>query len=204
MIALIRCKRTNPEYQAIRDRHYVPNKGTHGQQLHYLIRLDNRTVGIISGASCVYAVKARDDYFGLSKDNKKVALPSIINNTVFRLENHEVKNLATMVLSLWRKTIANDWEDRYGVKVHGFETFVVEEDYRKGTLYKADNWDFLGYTAGSTKSHNGLENKSVRVDTTVKMIYCKKIRNTNLSTQYQPTWNLKKKIEDKTQMELFQ
>jgi len=31
------------------------------------------------------------------------------------------------------------WEDLYGVPVIGFETFVVEEDWRKGTLYRADN-----------------------------------------------------------------
>lgn len=70
-IELTRCKRSNPEYQAIRDRHYIPNRGTFGQQIHYLIKLDGETVGIISGASAVYAVKSRDDYFGLTKENKK-------------------------------------------------------------------------------------------------------------------------------------
>jgi hypothetical protein len=193
IIDLQRCKRTDPKYQEIRDRHYVPNKGTHGQQLHYLVLVDGEVVGIISGASCVYAVKSRDDYFGLNKDNKKVALPSIINNVVFRLERHDIPNLATQVLSLWRKRVSVDWEERYKVKVHGFETFVVEEDYRKGTLYKADNWDFCGYTSGNTKVHShGLGNKGERVSATIKMIYCKKISKTSLSTSYTPTWNLKK------------
>ncbi len=62
----------------------------------------------------------------------------------------------------------------------GFETFVVEEDYRKGTLYKADNWTFVGETFGSTKTHNGLINKSERLITNKKLIYCK--------------WNSKKPI----------
>jgi hypothetical protein len=191
-IELHRVKRTDPRYQEIRDRHYVPNKGTHGQQLHYLIAVDDEIVGIISGASCVYAVKARDDYFGLTKENKKVALPSIINNVVFRLERHDIPNLATQVLSLWRKRVAVDWEERYKVRVHGFETFVVEEDYRKGTLYKADNWEFVGNTFGSTKAHNhGLASRGERVPTITKMIYCKKIPKTSLSTSYTPTWNKK-------------
>lgn len=190
-IELVRCKRTDATYQDIRNRHYVPNRGTHGQQLHYLVKLDSEIVGIISGASSVWAVKSRDDYFGLNKDNKRVALPSIINNTVFRLEKH-LPNLATSVLSRWRKTIAIDWEDRYKVKVHGFETFVVEEDYRKGTLYLADNWVYLGETAGSTKTHKGLNTKSQRLQTSVKMVFGKKIPNTVLSTAYTPTWNLKK------------
>ena len=125
-IELVHCKRTDLTYQEIRNRHYVPNRGTHGQQLHYLIKLDGQVVGIISGASSVWAVKSRDEYFGLDKNNKKVALPSIINNVVFRLEVH-IPNLATQVLKTWRNRISQDWENRYKVKVHGFETFVVEE-----------------------------------------------------------------------------
>lgn len=186
-ISLVRCKRTDPTYQEIRNRHYVPNRGCHGQQLHYLIYLDGNVVGIISGASSVWAVKSRDEYFGLSRENKQVALPSIINNVVFRLETH-LPNLATQVLKLWRGTISKDWEERYKVKVHGFETFVVEEDFRKGALYKADNWDFLGQTVGSTKSHKGLNNPAERVSTTPKLVFAKKIPNTSLSTSYTPTW----------------
>jgi len=188
-IDLLCCKRTNAQYQEIRDRHYVANRGCIGQQLHYLIIIDNKVGGIISGASCVYAVKARDEYFGLTKENKKSSLPSIINNVVFRLEIH-IPNLATQVLSRWRKQVAIDWEERYGVKVHGYETFVVEEDFRKGTLYKADNWDFLGYTCGSAKLHNNILNKFSRYKTPIKMIYAKKIPKTHLSTSYTPTWNL--------------
>lgn len=189
MLSLLRCKRTDPEYQSIRDRHYVPNRGCHGQQLHYLIKIDFDTVGIISGASSVWAVKSRDIFFGLTKDNKRKGLPSIINNVVFRLERHE-KNLATQILSLWRKTIAIDWEKKYGVSVYGFETFVIENDIRKGALYKADNWVFLGETAGSTKAHKGLENKSTRSETCKKLIFAKKIKGRSLSTEYTPTWNL--------------
>jgi len=188
-INLVRCKRTDPLYQDIRNRHYVANKGCHGQQLHYLIYLDDNLVGIISGASSVWAVKSRDEYFGLTKENKKVALPSIINNVVFRLETH-LPNLATQVLSVWRKIISVDWEEHYKVKVHGFETFVVEEDFRKGALYKADNWDFLGQTYGNTKTHKGLSTPSERISTTPKLIFAKKIPKTSLSTSYTPTWNL--------------
>lgn len=190
-LRLERCKRTDPRYVEIRNRHYVLNKGCHGQQIHYLIFYNEILVGIISGASSVWAVRARDDFFGLTRENKRKGLPSIINNVVFRLEFHE-PNLATKVLSLWRKTIAKDWEERYNVKVHGFETFVVEEDFRKGCLYKADNWIFLGETFGSTKKHNGLENKSERVATSKKLIFAIKIKNTKLSTEYEATWNKKK------------
>ena len=93
---------------------------------------------------------------------------------------------------MWRRQISIDWEEKYHVSVFGFETFVVEEEYRKGSLYKADNWVFLGETSGNTKSHKGLENKSVRVETTKKLIYAKKIKGRKLSTEYNSTWNKRK------------
>lgn len=186
-VQLERCKRSDPRYQAIRDRHYVPNHGCIGQQIHYLITLDGEVVGIISGASAVFGVKSRDNYFGLTPQNKRAGLPSIVDNVVYRLEAHK-PNLATQVLAMWRKQICIDWEERYKVKVHGFETFVIENDVRKGTLYKADNWDFVGITAGSTKTHKGIATPAKRIATEQKLVSCKKVPNTELSTEYHATW----------------
>jgi hypothetical protein len=42
------CKSSDPRYQDIRDRHYVPNKGTQGQQLHFIIHYKGQIAGIIS------------------------------------------------------------------------------------------------------------------------------------------------------------
>ena len=149
--------------------------------------LEDEVVGIISGASAVYAVKARDDYFGLNKDNKRPGLNSIINNVVFRLEKN-IKNLGSQILALWRKTIARDWGAKYGVKVHGFETFIIGNEVRFGALYKADNWDYVGMTSGSTKTHKGINNKGGRQETCQKMIFCKKIPKTKLCSEYTSTW----------------
>lgn len=186
---LVECKRTHPVYQEIRNRHYIPNNGAVGQQIHYLIYIDKNIVGIISGGAATYAVKSRDDYFGITKDNRKVALNGIVDNTVFRLEEN-LPNLGTQVLAMWRKKIAVDWETRYGVKVCGFETFIVEEPYRKGSMYKADNWDFVGYTCGSTKFHqSGIYKKFERIEVGKKLVFCKRIKGVELPTQYFSTWN---------------
>ena len=186
-IILEKVKRTDPRYQDIRNRHYVANRGCHGQQMHYLVLLEKRVVGIISGASSVYAVKSRDEFFGLTSDNKRVALNCIVNNVVFRLEEH-LPNLGTQVLSMWRKQIAIDWESKYGVRVHGFETFVVEEEWRKGSMYRADNWQAVGITVGSTKVHKGLNTPHTRVATTPKLVFCRKVPRTKLCTKYTSTW----------------
>lgn len=196
---LIMCGRSDPAYKRIRDRHYVPNNGCIGQQLHYLIEDEGEVVGIISGCSSTWGVKPRDEFFGLTAENKSVALPSIINNCVYRLEKHTM-NLATRVLAMWRKQIAHDWSARYSVIVHGFETFVVPSEIRTGALYRADNWTYLGETQGSAKTHNGIENKSERKKTETKLIFAIKVPNTRLSTDYHATW---RKVDNPNQMELF-
>ncbi len=195
-IALVRCKRSDPEYQSIRDRHYIPNKGSIGQQLHYLIYLEKEIVGIISGGSAAYATRSRDDFFGITKENRTVALNGIIDNTVFRLERN-LPNLGTQVLSLWRRKVAEDWEEKYHVTPCGFETFIIENDSRKGAMYKADNWTFVGETSGSTKVHNhGADKAAERVGSVRKLVFCKWIRGRHLPVEYHATWNLKKTPED--------
>ena len=194
-IRLRQCKRSCDAYQEIRNRHYIPNHGAVGQQIHYLIYIDGEISGIISGGSAAYAVKCRDDYFGLKKENRTVALNGIIDNTVFRLENN-IPNAGTQILSLWRKTIAEDWYNIYGVKVCGFETFIIENDRRKGAMYRADNWDFCGETQGSTKFHqSGIEKHFERVNVGKKLVFCKKIRGGQLPTEYFASWNSKGAIQ---------
>jgi hypothetical protein len=139
--------------------------------LHYVIWYREEIVGVISGGSAAFAVKPRDEFFGLDlcksfdehfKDERG-ELPSIrngmlgtiINNTVFRLEMRE-DNLATRILARWRRQVVTDWRERYDDWVLGFETYVVENEHRVGTCYRADNWTLVGRTTGD------------------KMIYCKK------------------------------
>jgi hypothetical protein len=190
-IKLIRCGTGNKEYQKIRDRHYIPNRGCIGQQIHYLIYLDTLVIGIISGASATYMVKSRDDYFGINNENRNIALNSIINNNIFRLELHQ-KNLATQILKLWRNKISKDWEKKYKIKVAGFETFVLEVEHRKGTVYKADNWIYLGKTKGQSKIHNhGIGNIRETKKVEPKLIYAIKTNN-KICSEYKGTWNHKK------------
>ena len=204
-IKLILCSRGDPQYQEFRDKHYVTNRGCHGQQLHYLVFIGEELKGIISGASAVYSVKARDDFFGITKENRRAQLNSIINNVVFRLEDAP-KNAATQVLSQWRKQIARDWEFLYGVPVAGFETFVIEgseddqglvctDKERTGALYLADNWTALGLTAGSTKAHGkgGMESTSTRRQVCRKLILAIKIKGVPLCEEYQSSWKDKER-----------
>ena len=175
MIELILCSRSDIQYQEIRNRHYVSNNGTIGRQLHYKIKYDGELVGIITGASAVWACKPRDDYFGITKENRQNTINKIICNTVFRLENN-VKNLGSQILSKWRKQVIKDWTERYREPPIGYETFIFGEN-RFGALYKADNWNYCGDTKGSAKCKpHGAYNKGERKITEIKMCFCKKLK----------------------------
>ena len=205
-IDLALCQRTHPAYLDFRDRHYISNSGCHGQQLHYLIMIDGQLHGILSGASAVYGVKSRDEFFGIAKERelRHAQLSSLVCNVVYRLENAP-RNAATQALALWRKRIAADWEALYQVKVAGFETFVIEgshddremvctDRHRTGALYRADNWEMLGVTAGNTKVHStaassgGMGAAHTRKQVCRKLIFAKKVKNVALATSYQSTW----------------
>ena len=211
MIELKIVKRTDERYVQIRDRHYIPNRGCHGQQLHYLVYDDGDLAGIISGASAVYGCAPRDTFFALSKERKikQAQLNQIINNVVFRLEKTR-PNLASMVLARWRRQISEDWKYLYQVDVVGFETFVIEErregmSDRLGTLYLADNWTAVGMTKGNTKAHEttsgsgGMNAKHTRRETVPKIILCKRNKNVKFIDTYTSSWKDKDKSKELAQ-----
>lgn len=227
------CVLTDPRYQAIRERHYVRNKGVHAQQVHFLVNFKGEDVGIISGSSCVYATPARDKFFGITSENREKVLRGIINNVVFRINPEKSeKNLATRTLALWRKVAPKIWEDIYQVSVYGFETLVIEKrehiteggegsvpfkddpekekwrlsvfgDFKNspGTLYKADNWTFVGPTEGNTKEHDdvGLNKAFKRTKVDPKNVWCKWRDGFSKPVESEtiPTWQANQKWRNK-------
>jgi len=192
---LMLVRRSNHLYRQFRKAHYIPDHGVVGQQLQYLIFYGTEVVGVIGGSSAVYSNESRDEFFDLSedKDIKTTQLNSIINNNIFRLEYH-APNLASMVLSTWRKQIAKDWEYLYGVEVGGFETFIIESKLwsgktRNGGCYRADNWNLVGITKGyQEKNVRGREHNSKNLKSK-KLVYCKWIKDKELCTEYNTSWN---------------
>lgn len=181
MVTLQQVSISNTKYQNIRNRHYVDNNGIIGRQIHHLIFLNGdefgeQPIGIISGSSCVYCCKPRDEFFGINKENRIEKIGQIINNAVFRLEHNE-PNLGSRILSIWRKQVVKDWYKQYKINPIGFETFVYGES-RHGTVYKADNWKHVGMTSGfARKTLGGIEDKTRmrHIPTNKKLIFCKNI-----------------------------
>jgi hypothetical protein len=180
-------------------------RGHHGQQIHYLIWYETadgwKNVGAISGGSAVYATGVRDEFFHITKENREKVINGIIDNTLFRLELRET-NLASIIVSLWRKVVVKDWEGLYGVKPYGFETFVEYGEVdaytqRVGGLYIADNWTRVGETSGTAKNHVGIGltgglhgNPFTRENVSKKIVLCKWINpfTEPQTCEYKSSW----------------
>ena len=169
--------RSDSRYKKIRDQHYIANSGCIGRQIHFLVHYQNAVAGIISAASPVYATAVRDEFFGINKQNRHAALDGIVNNVVFRMtvdKKHLAGHLAGQVLRTWRNVVPHYWYQMYGKIVYGFETFVVEDGDRNGVLYRGDNWNYVGTTAGVAKLRNGIDKPADKWEETVpKLVYCR-------------------------------
>ena len=195
-------KNSNPLYIEYRKKHYIPNRGVVGQQLQYLIFYGGEVVGVIGGASAVYKSEDRDAFFGLSEEKylKTRQLNSLINNNIFKLD-YPAPNLASIVLKMWRKQIAKDWETLYGVEVYGYETFVIEErlwngQTRNGGCYRADNWELVGITKGYGKTNTRGRTHNNKLLQKKKLIYCHKNKGKKLCTEYETSWGDNTKIKE--------
>jgi len=142
--------------------HYPNSKGIPGRSLCYLVYDGPALIGIIAANSPPSNYRVFRDFFNCDNDN------CFVNNNVFRMIRHE-KNLATKVLSRFRRRVRDDYQEKYGEKLIGIVTFV--EPPRTGALYKADNWTYLGMTQGKQMRRDKETWAKVFSDGTTKHIY---------------------------------
>jgi hypothetical protein len=62
-----------------------------------------------------------------------------------------VPHLASHVLALVARRIAEDWQQKYGHRLALLETFVEQPRFA-GTCYRAANWVRVGETTGRTRN----------------------------------------------------
>jgi hypothetical protein len=132
--------------------HYLGAGPLCGAQIRYLIRDSyDRILGGLSFSASAIAVKDRDKWIGWDSYTRMENLQLIICNSRFLiLPSVKVPHLATHVLGLICRRIANDWLERYGYKPVLLETYVDSERF-KGTSYRAGNWIYVGATSGRSR-----------------------------------------------------
>lgn len=129
--------------------HYLGADSMRGNQIRYVIRSGRwGYLGVVTFSSAVWAMQAREVYIGWSEDAQRANLECVVCNDRFLIvPTVVVQNLASHVLALTLKRLADDWEQRYAVRPVLVETFVDPERF-EGTCYQAANWTGIGLTAG--------------------------------------------------------
>jgi hypothetical protein len=128
-----------------------------GAQLRYLISSDQGILGGLSFSSAAWRLGVRDEWIGWSEATRAARLHQIVLNSRFLiLPTVQVPHLASHILGLATRQLANDWQKRYGEKPALVETFVDSSRY-KGTCYRAANWIDLGPTQGRGRQDRARE-----------------------------------------------
>lgn len=131
--------------------HYLGHKPLPGAQLRYLVRAEGAIIALLGFGAAAWKTKPRDAAIGWSAAQRQKNLPLIVNNARFLiLPWIRHKNLASRILALVSRRLADDWQARYGYRPVLLETFVEKPRFQ-GTCYRAANWQYLGDTQGRGK-----------------------------------------------------
>ena len=138
---------------------YVPTARSVGRRIDWLIYHTDYTnalgvpqaVGMIGVGSSVYPCpKAILDYLGKTASEYKEPqhFNTIANNWRYCMTTH-IPNAGSQILKLLRHHAPIEWEKKYKNFLTHIITFVGGGN--NGAVYRADNWDMVGQTAGLPK-----------------------------------------------------
>ena len=129
--------------------HTLGHRTPFGAHLRYLIQAANGTpLGGLQFSSPAWRLRERDQWIGWDEATRQKNLQSIMGHSRFLiLPDVSIKNRASHVLALAARTVARDWEARYGLRPLLIETLVDPVRFT-GTGYLAANWIDVGLTSG--------------------------------------------------------
>ena len=152
----------------VESHHYLGYKRPFGAHLFYFVVSEarQRKLGcVLFSAAAAWTLAPRDEWIGWDKPHREKCLPLVLSQNRFLIFPWvQVPNLATRILSLSAKQVADDWVRVYHYRPVLIETFVDPTRF-SGTCYRAANWHDLGETQG--RGHDP-EHKH---DTTRKTIF---------------------------------
>lgn len=148
----VRKKRDSLLWNAyIQRHHYLGHQLMPGAQLRYFVRAAGEVVALLSFGASAWKTQPRDEFIGWTREQRERNLHLVINNARFLiLPWVRCRNLASRVLALIIRRLADDWHIRYAYRPVLLETFVEKPRFI-GTCYKAANWQYLGDTRGRGK-----------------------------------------------------
>ena len=158
------------KYQQLMEKyHYLGAIPKIGETIWYVGLHDDQWVALISFSGAALKCSARDQWIGWNYRHQSGRLKLLANNSRFLiLPMTEAKNLGSKLLSLCLKRISSDWVERYGHPILLVETFVDPERFYGG-VYRASNWQMVGYTTGFRRVTGGYSRQTA----SKKMVFLK-------------------------------
>jgi len=152
--------------------HYLGYQPLPGAQLRYFAKANGKVLALLGFGAAAWKTAPRDNFIGWTPEQRERNLHLVVNNARFLILPWVMsKNLASRLLGMATRILADDWEQRYAYRPVLAETFVEVQRFA-GTCYKAANWTCLGETTGRGKLdvHNeyALPLKSIWVHPLVK------------------------------------
>jgi hypothetical protein len=153
--------------QLLAEYHYRGFNGAVGENVQYLARdVRERELAVMVFGAAAWKVATRDQFIGWSVEQRQERLGWVANQQRFLiLPGVRVPHLASHLLALATRRLAQDWQSRYGHPVCLVETFV-EADRFPGTTYQAAGWLCLGQTTGRTR-----QDRQHRLRTPLKRVW---------------------------------
>jgi len=131
--------------------HYLGYQPLPGAQMRYVASAQGQILALLGFGAAAWKVASRDRWIGWSATQRQERLHLIINNARFLiLPWVTCRNLASKLLAMTARRVAQDWANRYGYQPVLLETFVETQRFA-GTCYRAANWIHVGQTKGRGK-----------------------------------------------------
>ncbi len=162
--------------------HYLGAIPKIGETLWYVGIYKEQWIALVSFSAAALSCAARDRWIGWSYRCRSGRLKLIVNNSRFLiLPAKQTKNLGSKVLSLCLKRLSNDWAKKYGHAIVMVETFVDPKRFYGG-VYRASNWNMIGYTKGFSRITGGYSRQTEQN----KMLFLKPLhrRAQNILSQH--------------------
>jgi len=146
--------------------HYLGYRPLCGAQLRYLIVCEHGYVGALAFSAAALYLKARERWIGWSHAARQTHLRYVVANSRFVIARQvKVANLASKVLGMAQKRLAEHWQQAYGYRPLLLETYVESKRF-EATSYRAANWIYVGKSCG-----RGRQDREHREKKPIKDIY---------------------------------
>jgi hypothetical protein len=137
-----------------------------GRQVRYLIKSAHGWLGAVGFGAGALHLAARDGWIGWTEGQRRRQLHRVVGLSRLLIRPCvRCQNLASRVLSLCLRRLAEDFSQRYGFAPWLVESFADRAQVR-GTVYRAGNWICVGQTAG-----RGRQDRERRCAESIKDIY---------------------------------